>query len=284
MIICIVGPSGVGKTRLSIDLAKKYNAQVINCDATQIYKELDIGSAKITKEEMQGIKHHLIDIKNPNEEYSVSDYQKDARKIIDSNLEQNFIVCGGTGLYINALFYDYNFSEKDDNTYDDLTNEELYQMALAKDKDMKIHPSNRIRLINFLNNKNVTNNKDKSLYRDVIYIGLTMARDKIYEKVDQRVDIMYANGLVDEVKSLYNKYPDSMILKRAIGYKEIISYLNGEISLEEAKDLIKKNTRHYVKRQYTWFNNQLPVTWFDAEDYDAALSGIISFIESLNSK
>ncbi len=284
MIICIVGPSGVGKTRLSIDLAKKYNAEVINCDATQIYKELDIGSAKITKEEMQGIKHYLIDIKHPDEEYSVSDYQKDARKIIDSNLEQNFIVCGGTGLYINALFYDYNFSEKDDNTYDDLTNEELYQMALAKDKDMKIHPSNRIRLINFLNNKNVTNNKDKSLYRDVIYIGLTMARDKIYEKVDQRVDIMYANGLVDEVKSLYSKYPGSMILKRAIGYKEIISYLNGKISLEEAKDLIKKNTRHYVKRQYTWFNNQLPVTWFDAEDYDAALSGIISFIESLNSK
>ena len=103
-----------------------------------------------------------------------------------------------------------------------------------------------------------------------------MTRAKIYEKVDQRVDIMFANGLVDEVKNLYNKYPDSMILKRAIGYSEI--------SLEEAKDLIKKNTRHYVKRQYTWFNNQLPVTWFDAEDYDAALSGIISFIESLNSK
>ena len=284
MIICIVGPSGVGKTRLSIDLAKKYNAEVINCDATQVYKDLDIGSAKITKEEMQGIKHHLIDIKNPDEEYSVSDYQKDARKIIDNNPKQNFIVCGGTGLYINALFYDYNFSEKDDNTYDDLTNEELYKMALAKDKDMKIHPSNRIRLINFLNNKNISNNKDKSLYPGVIYIGLTMAREKIYEKVDQRVDIMFANGLVDEVKNLYNKYPDSMILKRAIGYKEIIAYLNSEISLEEAKDLIKKNTRHYVKRQYTWFNNQLPVTWFDAEDYDAALSGIISFIESLNSK
>ena len=284
MIICIVGPSGVGKTRLSIDLAKKYNAEVINCDATQVYKDLDIGSAKITKEEMQGIKHHLIDIKNPDEEYSVSDYQKDARKIIDNNPKQNFIVCGGTGLYINALFYDYNFSEKDDNTYDDLTNEELYQKALAKDKDMKIHPSNRIRLINFLNNKNISNNKDKSLYPGVIYIGLTMAREKIYEKVDQRVDIMFANGLVDEVKNLYNKYPDSMILKRAIGYKEIIAYLNSEISLEEAKDLIKKNTRHYVKRQYTWFNNQLPVTWFDAEDYDAALSGIISFIESLNSK
>lgn len=284
MIICIVGPSGVGKTRLSIDLAKKYNAQIINCDATQIYKELDIGSAKITKEEMQGIKHYLIDIKNPNEEYSVSDYQKDAREIIDNNSGQNFIVCGGTGLYINALFYDYKFSEKDDNTYDDLTNEELYQMALAKDKNMKIHPSNRVRLINFLNNKNITNNKDKSLYQDVIYIGLTMARDKIYEKVNQRVEVMFANGLVDEVKSLYHKYPDSLILKRAIGYKEIIAYLKDEISLEDAKDLIKKNTRHYVKRQYTWFNNQLPVTWFDAEDYDVALSGIISFIASLNSK
>ncbi len=284
MIICIVGPSGIGKTRLSIDLAKKYKVEIINADATQIYKELDIGSAKITKQEMENIKHYLIDIKSPDEEYSVSDYQKDARAIIDSNPKQNFIVCGGTGLYINALFYDYNFLTKGNNTYDNLTNEELYEKALAKDAHMNIHQNNRIRLINFLNNENISNNKNVPLYKDVIYIGLTMNRQDIYERVNKRVDIMFEKGLVGEVTTLYHKYPKSMILKRAIGYKEIISYLNKEISLDEAKELIKKNTRHYVKRQYTWFNNQLPVTWFDATNYDVALSGIIDFISSLNSK
>lgn len=284
MIMCIVGPSGVGKTKLSIDLAKRYNADVINCDATQIYKELDIGSAKITKEEMGGVKHHLLDIQTPLEEYSVSDYQKDARYILDNNPDKNFIVCGGTGLYINALLYDYSFAEKDNNTYDNLANDELYKLALEKDSTVDIHPNNRIRLINFLNNRNITNNKKESLYNDVIYIGLTMDRSKVYDRVNKRVDIMFDNGLVEEVENLYKKYPESKILKRAIGYKEIISYLNNEISLEEAKELIKKNTRHYVKRQYTWFNNQLPVTWFDMENYEAALGEIISFIESLNSK
>ncbi len=284
MIICLVGPSGIGKTKLSIDLAKRYNADIINCDATQIYRELNIGSAKVTKEEMGNIKHYLLDIKNPDEEYSVSDYQKDARKIIDSHPDKNYIVCGGTGLYVSALFYDYNFPKKSNNTYTDLTNEQLYAKALEKEPNLLIHPNNRIRLINFLNNDKVTNNKDKCLYDNVIFIGLTTDRKDIYDRVNKRVDMMFAKGLVNEVESLYHKYPASKILKRAIGYKELIAYLNKEISLEEAKELIKKNTRHYVKRQYTWFNHQLPVVWFEMNDYAVALSGIISFIESLNSK
>ena len=284
MIICLLGPTAVGKTKISIALAKKYNAQIINCDATQIYKELNIGSAKITEEEKENIKHYLLDIKNPDEDYSVSDFQKDAREILAKNPNQNFIVCGGTGLYASSLFYDYHFSEKQNNNYDDLTNEELFAKALEKDPQVNIHPHNRVRLINFLNNANITYNKSHLLYDNVIFIGLTMDRKKLYERVNQRVDMMFEEGLVKEVKTLYEKYPHSKILQRAIGYKEVISYLNHNLSLEDTISLIKKNTRHYVKRQYTWFNNQLPVTWFDAEDYEVALSGIISFIDSLNSK
>lgn len=284
MIICIVGPSGIGKTKLSIMLAKKYHAEVINADSTQVYRELNIGTAKITKEEMQGVKHHLLDIKSPLEDYSVSDYQKDARKILDNNKDKNFIICGGTGLYINALFYDYKFNNKENNNYDDLTNEELYKLALAKDSSITIHPNNRIRLINFLNNQEVSNNKTKCLYDEVIYIGLTRKRSKIYEIADMRASIMFEKGLVKEVANLYQKYPDSKILTRAIGYKEVIEYLKGNISLKEAQELVQKNTRHYIKRQYTWFNNQLPVTWFDASDFAKCYEEITAFISSLNSK
>lgn len=285
MIICISGPSGIGKTKLSIALAKKYNAIILNADATQIYKELNIGSAKITEEEKDGIKHYLFDIKNPNEDYSVCDYQKDARKILDDNKDKNIIVIGGTGLYIKALFYDYIFSDnKENNNYDNLTNEQLYQLAKKKDINIDIHPNNRVRLINFLNNKDITHNKDKKLY-DFISIGLTTDRETLYNKVDKRVDKMISDGLLKEVEDLYNKYPTSKILTRAIGYKEIISYLKKEITYEEAIDLIKKNTRHYCKRQYTWFNNQMDINWFDVDfnNFNNTYEAVAYFIESLNS-
>lgn len=281
MIICIVGPSGVGKTDLSIRLAKKYHAPVLNADATQVYKELNIGSAKITSDEMDGVKHFLLDIKSPLENYSVAEYQKDARAILNKYKGQNIIVCGGTGLYISSLFYDYEFNDKENKTYEMLSNNDLYDIAKYLNKDVDIHLNNRVRLINFINNKGVIKKSPKPLY-NVIYIGLTMDREKIYERVNQRVDKMMEMGLLKEVKTLHEKYPDSLILKRAIGYKELIAYLKGEISLDESIDLIKKNTRHYVKRQFTWFNHQLPVNWFDMTEsnYD----DIISFIESLNSR
>lgn len=284
MIIAITGPTGVGKTKLSVMLAKKYNAIVINADATQIYKELNIGSAKITEEEKEGVEHFLFDIKHPLENYSVADYQKDARSLLEKYKDRNIIVCGGTGLYLKALFNDYIFDKTNDVKYDDLTNEQLYDLAIKKDPNMLIHKNNRVRLINFLNKENITNQKDNKLY-DVIYIGLTSNRSIIYDKVNKRVDKMFDMGLLEEVKSLYQKYPDSTILKRAIGYKEIIKYLNNEISLEEAKELIKKNTRHYVKRQYTWFNNQMDIKFFEVkDDFNITYCEIISFIESLNSK
>lgn len=286
MIICISGPSGIGKTKLSIMLAKKYNAIIVNADATQIYKELNIGSAKITDEEKEGIKHYLFDIKSPNEDYSVCDYQSDARKIIDNNKDKNIIVIGGTGLYIKALFYDYKFNPQIKNEqYDSLTNNELYELAKKKDSNIDIHPNNRVRLINFLNNDNISHNADKKIY-DFISIGLTTDRDTLYKKVDIRVDKMIEKGLLEEVKNLYEKYPNSNVLNRAIGYKELISYLKNKISFNEAIDLIKKNTRHYCKRQYTWFNNQMDVNWFDVDfnNFDNTYLEIIDFIESLNSK
>ena len=283
MIICVCGPTWIGKTRLSETLAEKYNAIVLNADATQIYKELDIGSAKITKEEMGDRKHFLFDIVSPNEDYSVSDYQNDARNILNKYKDKNIVIVGGTGLYIKALLYDYKFEKMHKNNYDDLTNDELFALANKKDPNHNLHKNNRVRLINFLNRENNETNKDISIY-DAIFIGLTCDRDVLYDRCNKRVDKMFENGLLNEVKTLYSKYPESNVLKRAIGYKEIIKYLNGEIQLNEAIELIKKNTRHYVKRQYTWFNNQLPVNWFNTvfEDFSQTENEVINFIQTKN--
>lgn len=283
MIICVCGPTGIGKTRLSETLAKKFNAIVLNADATQIYKELDIGSAKITKEEMGEREHFLFDIVSPNEDYSVSDYQNDARNILNKYEGKNIVIVGGTGLYIKALLYDYKFEKIHKNNYDNLTNDELFALANKKDPNHNLHKNNRVRLINFLNREKTETNKDIPVY-DAIFIGLSCGRDILYDRCNKRVDIMLENGLLNEVKTLYEKYPESNILKRAIGYKEIIKYLNNEIPFEEALELIKKNTRHYVKRQYTWFNNQLPVNWFNTnfEDFSQTENEVINFIQTKN--
>ncbi len=280
MIIVIVGPTGVGKTKLSIELAKYYNASIINSDAVQIYKGLDIGSAKITEDEKEGIKHYLLDIKDINEEYSVCDYQKDARKILDSNLDKNIIFCGGTGLYISAALMDYRFYEDENNlTYDEYSNEELYELVLKKDKNSKIDKNNRVRIIRFLNKKNIDLVKPILLYKNVIFIGLTTNREKLYEVINKRVDKMFDDGLIDEVKKIYKDNKDSKILSRAIGYKEVIKYLKQEISLEEAKELI-----HYAKRQYTWFNNKMDIKWFNVnyENFAETIFLVKEYIDSCN--
>ena len=285
MIIVIVGPTGVGKTKLSIELAKYYKASIINADAVQIYKGLDIGSAKITEDEKEGIKHYLLDIKNINEEYSVCEYQKDARDIIDNNLDRNIIFCGGTGLYISAALMDYRFYEDEDNlTYDEYSNEELYELVLKKDRFSKIDKNNRVRMIRFLNKKNINLVEPKLLYKNVIFIGLTTNREKLYDVINKRVDKMFTNGLIDEVKKLYKDNKNSKILNRAIGYKEVIKYLENEINLEEAKELIKKNSRHYAKRQYTWFNNKMDIKWFDVnyENFDETIILVKEYIDSCN--
>ena len=281
MIICVCGPTGIGKTKLSELLAEKYDAIILNADATQIYQELNIGSAKITKEDMGNRQHYLFDIKKPNEDYSVMEYQKDARKILNDNNCKNIVVVGGTGLYIKALFFDYVFDEMNKNNFDNLSNDELYILAMKKDPECNLHKNNRVRLINFLNRTKEEKNKDVKLY-DAIFVGLTAERSKIYEICNKRVDIMIENGLLNEVKTLKEKYPNSNILKRAIGYKELISYLDSNVSYNDAIELIKKNTRHYVKRQYTWFNNQLDIKWFnvDFDNFNNTYEDVIKHIEA----
>ena len=282
MIIAIVGPTGVGKTKLSLELAKKYQGIIINFDAVQVYKYLNIGSAKITKKEQEGVPHYLLDIKEPDEEYSVKDYQDDVRKILKEHQNDNIILVGGTGLYLSAALYDYRFEDdKSSLTYDSLSNEELYNLALKKDSTMTIHPHNRVRLIRFLNKRNINHVDPRLLYNDVHIIGLTTNRDFLYQKINERVDKMFEDGLVEEVKDLYLKYPDSKVLQSAIGYKEIIMYLEGKISLQEASDLIKQKSRNYAKRQYTWFNNKMNVTWIETnyEDFTKTVNQAIEIIE-----
>ena len=273
MIIVISGPTAVGKTKLSIELAKKYNAEIINYDSVQIYKDMDIASAKVTKEEMEGIPHHLLDIKNYDENYSIYDYQMDARKKIEElkNRNKNIIFVGGTGLYIKAALYDYRFN-KEEEKYDfsNLTNEELYKRIIEIDKDIKVDKDNNRRLVRTLTNLlngNITNNKDTLLYDDCYFIGLKTDRDILYERINKRVDIMLDNGLIDEAKKFYNKERTKAIMT-PIGYKELFRYLDNEITKDEAIDLIKKNSRHYAKRQFTFFNNQMNIKWFDVNFND----------------
>lgn len=282
MILCVVGPTAVGKTKLSIELAKKYNAIIINCDAMQVYKGLDIGTAKVTKEEMEGIPHKLLDFVDVNYNYTVFDYQKDARNILKEYKDHNIIFVGGTGLYLKAALYDYRFSIDDDNkTYDEYTNEELYDMCLKKDKNCNIHVNNRKRLIRFLNKKDIINVEPKPLY-DIKVIGLTTDRKTLYKKINERVYKMLELGLVNEVKKFYDLNIRSKALLTGIGYKEIYSYLDGKITLDDAIDLIKKNSRHYAKRQYTWFNHQMNVKWFDTcyNDFNKTILEVEEYIES----
>lgn len=283
MIIAVVGPTGVGKTKMSIELAKEYNAAIINCDAVQIYKYLDIGSAKVCKDEKEGIKHYLLDIKNPDDDYTVKDYQIDARKIIENNKDKNLIFCGGTGLYLCAVLMDYRFYEDESSeNYDNLNNEELYNLALKKDKSCPIDRNNRVRLIRFLNKKNIEVVEPKLLYENVLFIGLTTDRENLYKIINKRVDLMFENGLLEEVKNLYKKYPNSRVLKSAIGYKEVIKYINNEITLEECIEEIKKLSRHYAKRQYTWFNNKMNIKWFDVDynNFENTISNVKKYINN----
>ena len=282
MILAIVGPTGVGKTKLSIELAKKYDAIIINSDAMQVYKGMNIGTAKPTVEERENIKHYLLDFVDPSINYTVFDYQKDVRKIINENKDKNIIFVGGTGLYLKAALFDYRFDEeKDANTFDNVSNEVLYDLALKKDKNMTIHKNNRQRLVRFLNKMNTETIEAKQLY-DVIFIGLTTNRDELYNRINSRVDEMIRSGLIDEVKSFYDKKIDSKALNTAIGYKELYQYFNNEISLDEAIDLIKKNSRHYAKRQYTWFNNQMDIKWFNTNynDFNLTIKEVEEYIKN----
>ena len=234
MIYVILGPTGVGKTKISVKLAKKLgNSIILNADSMQIYRELNIGTAKIKEEEKENIPHYLFDIVSVNDEFNAFNYQKLGRDLLDKNKDKNIIIVGGTGLYIKALLYDYTFDSND--------------------------------------------NKDKKLYNFKL-IGLTRDRESLYEIINKRVDLMIKSGLLEEVKSLYDSGIRTRAVLTAIGYKELYDYFDNKISLEDAIDKIKQNSRHYAKRQYTFFNNQFDsISWYDTskEDIEDIVNNII---------
>ena len=286
-IIVIVGPTGVGKTKLSIELAKRMDAEIINGDSVSIYKKLNIGSAKPSKEEMNGIVHHLINIRDVNEDYTVYDYQKDCRNCIKDIESRNksVIIVGGTGLYIKAALYDYRFSvENNYSSFDDLTNEEILDKIRNYDEKIDVHVNNRqrlVRLLNkFINNSEFSNDKDKLLY-NIKVIGFTTDRNIIYDRINDRVDKMLENGLLSEVESLKDEYETSRILNSGIGYKEFKDYLFGDKKLDEVIHEIKKDSRHFAKRQYTFFNNQFDVKWFDVDflNFNNTINEVYEYIK-----
>ena len=286
-IIVIAGPTGVGKTKLSVSLAKLLNGEIINADSTQVYKELDIGTAKIKEEEKEGIPHHLFDIKNVEDMYTIYDYQKDCRRVIEDIEKRGKtpILVGGSGLYIRAALYNYDLNEEEKHSdFSNLSNDDLYNECLKMDPNCDIHKNNRKRLERFLNLK--LNGKDivkdsKPLYNFKI-IGLTTDRDNLYNIINKRVDMMIKDGLLNEVESLYKRCIRCKSIMTAIGYKELYSYFDKEISLEEAIDLIKKNSRHLAKRQYTFFNAQFDnIKWFETnyKDFDKTINEVYNYVK-----
>jgi len=271
MIVVIVGPTGVGKSKLAVELAKRINAEVINGDSMQVYKDLDIATAKIKKEEMDNIPHHLLDIADKNELYTVFDYQRDCRRVIAdiSSRGKNIIIVGGTGLYIKAALYDYSF-KKEENAYDfsNMSNEELMEEILKSNSDTNVHINNRKRLERELtkiyNNSTNTKMGNIPLY-DFKVIGLTVPREELYSRINSRVEEMVRSGLIEEAHNLYVQGINSKAINTGIGYKELYKYFDGVISLDGAIELIKKNSRHYAKRQYTFFLHQFQTKWIDVD-------------------
>lgn len=285
-IIVIVGPTGVGKTKLSIALAKKLNGAIINADSRQIYKELNIGTAKITETAKENIPHYLFDLKSVTEDYSVFEYQQAGRQVIKQIFKQKKtpIIVGGTGLYIKALLYDYQFkTKKSDINFDDYNNEKLYKMVKEINPASNIHLHNRRRLINFLRRNNKLKNDyqgNQKLLYPVIFIGLTLPRDILYQEINARVDKMIKDGLIEEAKALYNQNINSKVVLNTIGYQELYQYFTGRITKDEAIALIKQNSRRYAKRQYTWFNNQMTINWFlvDLQNFNNTITAVMTYL------
>lgn len=280
-VLLIVGPTAVGKTEFGIECANQFNGEIISGDSIQIYKGLDIGSAKPNAKELSLAKHHLINIKNANENYSVKEFQDLGRKCIDeiSNKDKLPIVVGGTGLYIKALIYDYTFFEEaeEDNQYEDYSNEKLYELLKEKDPEAleSININNRKRLVRALNiyekhNMGISTIKNNQTHKpiyDCLIIGLTASRDELYKRIDDRVDRMINAGLIEEIDKLLKEgitFENQCM--QAIGYKEFKDFFNKNKSLEECIQQAKTNSRHFAKRQYTFFNNQMNVNWYDNKD------------------
>lgn len=292
-VLVIVGPTGVGKTKLSIALAKEYGYEIISGDSMQIYKGMDIGTAKVRKDEMDGIVHHLIDVKEVNENYSCADFQETVRKKIDEIISKGkkALIVGGTGLYLRSLLYDYTFSKEAERNnslmqkFKDYSNEELYDHLKKIDEESAkiLHPNNRRRVLRAIEiyeisgttkSENLNNQEHKLIY-DALILGLDLDRKLLHERQNKRVDLMIKEGLEEEVKKLYNTkgFLDSTASK-GIGYKEFFPYFEGKITLEEVIEQIKIHTHQYAKRQFTWFRNQMNVNWLtaDIENFDNTIN------------
>ena len=280
-VLVIVGPTAVGKTAFGIRCANTFNGEIISGDSIQIYKGLDIGSAKPDANELSQARHYLIDIKEADDNYSVKEFQELSRKYIDkiSNEGKLPIIVGGTGLYIKASLYDYVFfdEQEEDDQYEDLSNEEIYELLKQKDPAAleKIHINNRKRLVRALNiyekhHKGISQIKSEQEHKpiyDALIIGLTMDRETLFERINMRVDRMINDGLLEEIKGLLAKgisFDDQSM--QGIGYKEFRNYFEGTKSLEDCIEDIKINSRHFAKRQYTFFKNQLDVKWFTDQE------------------
>ncbi len=274
-------------------MAKELSAEIINADSTQVYKDLNIGTAKITEEEKEGIPHHLLSFVSPNDSYTVYDYQRDGRKVIDDIVSRGKtpIIVGGSGLYIKALLYDYRFNKETGKTsYEQYTLEELYKMLKEVDPETDIPKNNRRRVERALTYYNENgfpmskNDGENTLLYDCIFIGLTCDRELLYKRIRRKTEIMFENGLLKEVKELYDRNVNGPIMNSAIGYKELYEYYRGNISLEDAIKEIKDNSTHYAKRQYTWFNNKMNVNWFnvDFDNFDNTVKQVIEHIKNNN--
>jgi tRNA dimethylallyltransferase len=305
-VIAIVGPTAVGKTKLSIEVAKRYSGEIISGDSMQVYRGMDIGTAKITKEEMQGIPHYMIDMKDPDEPFSVADFQQYVTHYIDIITKKNKppILVGGSGLYVQAALYSYHFPtyKRDEKVVEKLENEiaafgiePLYKRLQEIDPKQaaKIHPNNHRRVVRALEIYETTGKRMSDFQQqvkespyDVKLIGLEMQRDELYRRINHRVDMMMERGLIHEVEKLYQKGYTHEQSMQAIGYKEFIPYLKGEKTLEEAVETLKQNSRRYAKRQYTWFRNKMDVVWYDVsngainEKFRKILDDLAGFLHS----
>ena len=301
-LIILTGPTAVGKTALSIRLAKKVNGEIISADSMQVYKGMDIGSAKVMPAEMDGIKHHLIDVLEPSEEFNIVKFKELSQIALEEIYAKGKIpiLAGGTGFYIQSVLYDIDFEENDnDKAYRQKLEalakteggvQKLYEMLQEIDPKSAeiIHENNVKRVIRALefyeetgtliSDHNEEQSKKESPY-NFCYFVLNDDREKLYKSIDKRVDIMLENGLVSEVKKLYEKgYTKDMVSMQGLGYKEILEYLNGEISLEEALYIIKRDTRHFAKRQLTWFRREKTVTWINKQDFSYDDDAILNYI------
>lgn len=297
-VIVITGPTAVGKTKLSIEIAKRLQTDIINGDAYQIYQKMNIGTAKPTDDEKQGVIHHYMDFLDSSKTYSIAEFQKGVRECIDDLTSKNKVplIVGGSGLYIDSVIKNYQFLEEkrsnEQSKYDSLTNEELHQVLanLDPDKSSEIHPNNRKRVLRAIelissNVDNTSRSKKNELVYDALIIFLNDNRESLYDRINKRVDKMLADGLIEEVKNIgINNY--SMTSKVAIGYKEVIQYLNNEIDYNEMVELIKKNSRHYAKRQFTWFKNQdnCQVVNINLEDFNKTIDEVYNLITVFLSK